>query len=194
MSINLTVTDAGIKAAFSAENNGFKISIKEIGFGNAQYEVTGAETALQGEFVRVPVTSATQQNKTLILGLTYASPETKNVSEIGAYLDDGTLFAVFAWPDSPRFQLSDVSDFIFRCVLILKGLPADVFEVSIGSQIDLEAHLRISALEEQNKELLAVQAKLLEGQARMVLRHMRYHHDDPTVADDFSSTFQNYLK
>ena len=49
MIFNPKVTTAGEAAAINASNTGFDVEITDIGFGTANYNPTGTETALQAE-------------------------------------------------------------------------------------------------------------------------------------------------
>ena len=192
--IILQITDAGVDAAFKAQANGFKIEISHIGYGDASYEVTGTETAMQGEFIRLPISTSYKIDGGHVVAVSYTSKEARNVAEIGAYLSDGTLFALFSWPNGPKFQISDAVASLLQITLRIHALPAESITISSSADFNiLDALMRIAQLETIVEAQNGLFAQLLAGQARIVTRHIAYHHDDPLVSDDFVSTLNSSL-
>ena len=110
-----TITRSGLAAVRNAQGTGLKATIAAIGVGTGLasgasfigYVPTGAETALKAERARVPLLSGSEigtlagsdplgfRVQAIVPAL---AAGTYPVCEVGIYLDDGTLFAVFSDP------------------------------------------------------------------------------------------------
>lgn len=98
MPIVLTITDAG-EAAVSAATGSDPVVIAEIGLSNTPFVVANTLTALPGEFKRIPAVggAAVAANRSHLSALD-TSAEIWSATGFGAFLDDGTLFAVYSGP------------------------------------------------------------------------------------------------
>lgn len=110
------VTAAGRLAALSEDNNGLNLSLNKIGFGNSHYESIDNDqrTELQNKVVEAALSAGgieTTEN-TLILSVNFVPTKAVQVSEIGVYAEDGTLFAVASLPEGMYFTLDKGISFV----------------------------------------------------------------------------------
>lgn len=98
MEATILVTDAGLQEVVNAEKNGTApVLLTEVGFGDAQYEPTHNQTALKGEFKRVPANKLSGGNvgdNTIYINARDDSNDAYTLFEFGVYTASGTLFAV----------------------------------------------------------------------------------------------------
>ncbi|MCV6637000.1 phage tail protein [Candidatus Albibeggiatoa sp. nov. NOAA] len=95
-----TITDAGLQAAFNADNDGIDLKITAVGLTNESFTPTQDMTSLQGEIERFPVKNGlratdTQVNLTVIVD----GNNEYWIKGVGFYLEDGTLFAIWSNPN-----------------------------------------------------------------------------------------------
>ena len=127
MSTTLTpiITSAGLDAAFNAQHNGLDASIKEIALGDTGWTPDDSATGLKSEKRRIPILGGEQINSKQI-HLTAVENGTAQeywVREVGFYLADGTLLAI--WSDANRklaYKSSEV-DLLLSFDLLLSALP-----------------------------------------------------------------------
>ncbi|MEJ7938255.1 hypothetical protein WKH77_10720 [Acinetobacter baumannii] len=103
------VTAAGRLAALNQEQNGLNLSLNKIGFGNGHYASVDNDprTSLQNKLVEAELSAGgiLGVTNTLILSVNFVPPTAVQVSEIGIYADDGTLFAVASLAADKFFTL-----------------------------------------------------------------------------------------
>jgi len=111
--LKFKVTAAGLAAVVSAQAGGLQASFSHVavGFGVASgangvgYQPTGDETALKNEFLRVALGSGQKPSATQIaFGATLDGDPQGWINEIGLFLSNGTLWAV--WSEDPAVQQS----------------------------------------------------------------------------------------
>ena len=142
------ITDAGLQAVFNTSSTGLQAEIDRIGLGVGRYTPLTHLTALQSEQQRVPVAGGERTGpKTIALGAIVQGDSEYWVNEVGFYLTDGTLFAVWSDPDrSLAFKSAD-TDLILSFDLALFALPADsVSVVSSAPEINLSVVAEFAAL------------------------------------------------
>ncbi len=117
----LTVTTAGLAALVDAQNGETDaIRVTEVGFTNQQFTVAPTLTALPGEIKRIDTISGTAVSENIIhMTAQDASADAYTLRAFGLYLDDGTLFAVYAQPapiatKTPIVQLQLAFDIAFQ--------------------------------------------------------------------------------
>lgn len=105
--INATVTQAGIEAAFSSSNNGVALELSYVALGSATYTPSVEQTSLVNEIERVQIVSGqkTAYNQLHLETIFGAANEEYWVQEIGFFLADGTLFALWS-NDKPYFTIT----------------------------------------------------------------------------------------
>nr|WP_312323935.1 phage tail protein [Acinetobacter oleivorans] len=110
------VTAAGRLAALSEDNNGLNLSLNKIGFGNGHYESIDNDqrTELQNKVVEAALSAGGIEatENTLILSVNFVPTKVVQVSEIGVYAEDGTLFAVASLPEGMYFTLDKGISFV----------------------------------------------------------------------------------
>jgi hypothetical protein len=93
------ITDAGIQACFNAYNSGLQAKITHIGLGDESYTPSSEQTQLVNEIQRVIIADGERVSPQQIHVTGVASGEDEYwVKEIGFFLEDGTLLAV--WSDN----------------------------------------------------------------------------------------------
>lgn len=143
-----TITDAGLQAVFTASSTGVQAEIDQIGLGVGRYTPNASLTTLQSEQQRVTVAGGERTGpKTIALGAIVQGITEYWINEVGFYLTDGTLFAVWSDPErSLAFKSAD-TDLILSFDLALLALPADsVSVVSSAPEIHLSVVAEFSAL------------------------------------------------
>ena len=92
----LQLTDAGL-AAVQAASGTDQVNITELGLSNEAFDFAPTLEALPGEFKRLPVTSGEAAAANITHLTVYdTSTDAWDASGFGLFLDDGTLFAVYA--------------------------------------------------------------------------------------------------
>lgn len=137
---NATLTTAGLAALISAQTAGLQAVISHVALGrgwqsgNPGYVPAAGMTALYSEFARAAVTGGSKLDATTLLveasvGLTL----TGAVHEIGVFLSDGTLLAVFSDPSGPLTYAVAGEDYLFALTLALVGVPPGAVTWTAGA-------------------------------------------------------------
>lgn len=128
MSIALTpqITQAGLQAVFNATNDGVQAKIKQVALGDIGWQPTSTATKLRRERNRVPVTNGERLQSTQI-HITAVENGSREywVREIGFYLDDGTLFAIWSHPTQALAWKAKDVDLLLAFDMLLSALPED---------------------------------------------------------------------
>lgn len=136
------ITNAGLSAIFNASNTGLEGYISHVAFGDGSggsYQPTGTETALRREKARVAIGGGERETPTQIMiqGVLDEAPQFW-IREVGFFLNDGTLFAVWSEVDASSGNdvlmayKKDGVPFIFAYGLALSGVPANSVNVQIS--------------------------------------------------------------
>ena len=138
MSFNpqLQITDAGLAALVNADNDGIKGKIAAIGFGSGPgYQPTGKEVALSSEQERTPILGSIRvaPNQFSVRGRLEPTEDEVGyfIREIGVYLDDGTLLAVWSDPSLAVTGRGPGAGFEFAYLLNLSALPIGSLEIVV---------------------------------------------------------------
>ena len=127
-----TLTDVGMQAAFNASNSAIQVEITHIAAGNQGYTVT---TNANGLSTRTRLVS--EQERTEIRGGGKSGPRQLNLSfaldnssdywvrELGFYLADGTLFAIWSHADRPLGHKAADVPWVIGLDMEINALPAD---------------------------------------------------------------------
>ena len=137
-----TITEQGLQAVFNASNDGLAARISQIGLGDAGYSVAVSnsgrtdQTSLVSEQQKVAVSDGKRISGQQI-NISFIAEGTASywVKELGFYLEDGTLFAVWSSPDKALAWKSDSVPLIVGLELVLSALPADSVTVEPGAQL-----------------------------------------------------------
>lgn len=156
------ITQAGITALIDAKNRGIHAQITHVAVGNGAtdsqqpetagpYTATPEMTALKNEIQRSPVSGGEllghQQNQ-LHLTATIRDGGTSELAardnfkvyaiyEIGFFLADGTLFAVYASPGEKLAEKVNGTDFVLAFDLTLTGIEAGNIQVDGSGQLQM---------------------------------------------------------
>jgi len=132
----LKITNAGLNAALSAIGLGNQIQIDRVGIGDGHYEPTGDETDLANETQSLSINLAIISNDTQInVTTTDLSDSAYDVNEIGIFLDDGTLFAIWSDPTQSLTSKEQGIELIIKMTLQLSGVGSDNVTVNIEGGI-----------------------------------------------------------
>lgn len=132
-----TITTAGLQAVFNASNNGFEAQITAVGLGDVGYNPNQNRTTLAGEKSRVAIASGimaspTQAHMTVIED----TDKTFWVKEVGFFLEDGTLFAVYSDPEKVLAYKSPDIALILAFDLAISGVPSGAVTI-VDQGLDL---------------------------------------------------------
>jgi hypothetical protein len=120
------ITTAGLQAVLNASNDGLQAKLTHIALGDSGWQPDGNATQLQQERQRIPISSSSRlQSNQLHITAVENSDQNYWVREIGLFLDDGTLLAI--WSDAEQalaWKSADV-DLLLAFDLLLTALPAD---------------------------------------------------------------------
>ena len=151
-----TITNQGLQAVFNANHSGLEATISQIALGDQAYTVPvndngqATQTALRNEQQRVDIADGQRITPQQIdMSFIVDGPSTYWVRELGFYLADGTLFAVWSDPNKALAWKSDLVPLITGLELVLTTLPADSVTVqSSGAPLQLVMTREIAALSE----------------------------------------------
>lgn len=133
------ITKAGLAAIWNATSTGLQAEIAYIGLGSQGYTPTVDQKTLRAQVVKYPIAGGEKLSSSLI-HLTALADDDKAfwVREIGIYLADGTLFAVWSSPDTPLTYKAAGTEILMAYDLSLEALPADsVTIVSTAAGLNL---------------------------------------------------------
>ena len=134
-----TITTAGLQAVFTANHNGLEARIASVALGEAAYAPDAGRTTLDAEKNRLAIASGSLASPTQIhMSVIDDSDHTFWVREVGFYLEDGTLFAVYSEPDKALAYKSPEVDLLLAFDLALTGVPPDsVTVIDQGVELNL---------------------------------------------------------
>lgn len=135
-------TDAGLDAAIDARNEGIEARISHIAFGDAannRYKAYPAQTQLARERVRVPIAGGERIGRFefMVQALLDTGPEF-NINEVGFFLDDGTMIAIWADKDFTLAVKSIGTEIAIAYNIALAGIPPGSVTLNIsGPSVNL---------------------------------------------------------
>lgn len=135
------ITRAGLAAVFNADSDGVSARITHIALGSDGREPSKYEAALTSEKLRIAVADGERVSDTQIhvTGVVDGDVPEFWVREIGFYLEDGTLFAVWSDTDPLAYIKSGVP-VLLAFDLVLASLPAGSVTVEgTGANLSLAA-------------------------------------------------------
>ena len=130
------ITNVGLAALFNATNNGLEGYVSHVAFGDGagvSYLPSGNETQLRRELARASVGGGERETPTQILiqGVLETAAEFW-VREVGFFMSDGTLLALWSDPGKLLLYKSEGVPFIFAYGLALSGVPENSVNVQIS--------------------------------------------------------------
>ena len=140
MSATLTpvITSAGLNAVFNAQNNGLDATITEIALGDSAWTPDNTATALQNEKRRITVSGERIKGSQIHLtGVEDGTSLEYWVREVGFYLADGTLLAIWSNANQALAYKSAGVDLLLAFDLVLSALPANSVTVDGSAGFNL---------------------------------------------------------
>lgn len=128
MAIELLITTAGLDALVDAQTGETDaIRVIEVGLTASAFTMAPTLTALPGEFKRIDAVSGQAVSETVIhMTAQDSSTDVYDLRGIGLYLEDGTLFAVYAQPD-PIFRKVSIAAFLLALdIAFANGAAGDI--------------------------------------------------------------------
>jgi hypothetical protein len=131
MPINFILTNAGKAAIVAANNTGTNpVTINRVGVGSASWTPTAAATALNTEIKKITaIGGAAVADDTIHVTASDTSSDVYTVKEIGLFLTDGTLLAVYSQSTAIITKGAETVALI-AADLVITGLPAG--SVTVG--------------------------------------------------------------
>ena len=133
------ITTAGLQAVFNAQDDGLEATIAEIALGSTGWSPTAGATSLQNEINRISVGGERVTSSQIHLSGVEDGSQNYWVREIGIYLDDGTLFAVWSHASQALAYKSAGVDLLLSFDLALSALPANSVTIQAGGSLSLPA-------------------------------------------------------
>lgn len=157
------ITTAGLSAIWRADNTGIAAEITHIGLGTSGYTPNKTQTALRTRKGMYRVSDGEKLSATLLHLTAVADDDLEYwVKEVGFYLSDGTLLAVWSDPVSALAYKSPNAQLLLAYDLSLEALPADSVTItSTGAGLNLSL---ASPLAAQASALIAEQLRGLQMQ------------------------------
>lgn len=136
------ITQAGINKTMLAANAGMKAKVTHVALGDGNlvggvrngYTPAGTETALAHEFARYQIGSAENlSGNEVALSVLCDGAAQGWVREIGYFLEDGTLFAIWSAPNTALFYKQAGVPMASVLTIALYGLPANSVQMIVGA-------------------------------------------------------------
>lgn len=161
------ITKAGLAAILWATKTGLAAEIGYIALGSVAYTPTADQKTLRNEVARFPISSGEKLSSTLLHLTAVADGITGYwVREIGIFLKDGTLLAVWSHLTEALAYKAPNIDLLLAYDLSLAALPADSVTIT-GTAAGLNLTLAES-LAAQATALIAEQLRTQQQQDRLV--------------------------
>lgn len=156
------ITKAGLAAIWNATSTGLSAEISHIGLGSSGYTPSADQKTLRAQMVKYPISGGEKLSSTLI-HLTAVADDSAAfwVKEVGFFLSDGTLLAVWSHPTEALTYKSANTELLLAYDLSLEALPAD--SVTITSTA---AGLNLTLAEPLAAQATAMIAELMRGLQR----------------------------
>ncbi|MFG0917916.1 phage tail protein [Pseudomonas sp. CJQ_11] len=153
------ITKAGLAAIWNATSTGFQAEIAYIGLGSQGYTPTVDQKALRGQVGKYPVAGGEQLSSSLIHLTTLVDDEKAFwVREVGFFLSDGTLFAVWSSTGDPLTYKPAGGNILLAYDLSLEALPAESVTIVANT-----AGLNLTLAEPLAAQATALLAEMLRG-------------------------------
>lgn len=120
------ITKAGLAAILTATKTGLSAEISHIALGSQAYTPSAEQKTLRNEVARFPISSGEKLSSTLLHLTAVADGATAYwVREVGIFLKDGTLLAVWSHlTEALAYKAANI-DLLLAYDLSLAALPAD---------------------------------------------------------------------
>lgn len=160
------ITKAGLAAILTATKTGLSAEISHIALGSQAYTPSAEQKILRNEVARFPISSGEKLSSTLLHLTAVADGATAYwVREVGIFLKDGTLLAVWSHlTEALAYKAANI-DLLLAYDLSLAALPADsVTIVSSAAGLNLTLAEPLAAL---STALIAEQVRGMEKGERL---------------------------
>lgn len=135
------LTTVGLGRLANAQGTGLQAVISQIAVGRGTlvggvykgYAPAKTATALKGEMIRLPILSGSRLDPAgfTVLSVLPASPGEYPINEIGIYLSDGTLLALWSDPVDPLSFKSKLADVEIGFDLLLDAIPTELLAITV---------------------------------------------------------------
>ncbi len=136
------ITLQGLAALANAQGTGVQATIDAIAVGRGVlagttfvgYTTTNTMVGLQGEQIRLPILSGQRRAPsgfTVLAVLPASSPGEYPINEVGFYLADGTLFALWSDPTFPLAFKSALADVELGFDLLFEAVPVSLLAITV---------------------------------------------------------------
>lgn len=153
LSIDFTLTEAGIAAAFNAQSTGIDVALTHVAFGTGHKAPDGLETGLVTEVKREPISggSRVRPSQIRVAAVWASQDDVADILEVGVYA--GSVLFAYASSSAGTVIAKKVVgvDFVFYYDWVLSGIPADTISVVI----DPNAAVALAALQIHIQDPLA---------------------------------------
>ncbi|WP_440029818.1 phage tail-collar fiber domain-containing protein [Chromobacterium amazonense] len=142
------ITEAGLAGIWRATNDGVSAQITHIALGDAAYEPDQSQTKLRAEKARYPISDGKRLSASQI-HVTAVADDAKAfwVREVGFFLSDGTLLAVWSDPKRALAYKSPDAELLLAYDLALSALPPGSVTIeSSGAGLNLTMAAELAAL------------------------------------------------
>ncbi|MEM6602494.1 MAG: phage tail protein [Pseudomonadota bacterium] len=147
------ITDSGIQAVFNASGDGLSAVITEIAVGDGAYIPDVDRNSLANEISRTAVAAGKiVDGKTINVSAIFDGPDEFWIREVGFFLEDGTLLAVYSHPTNVLAFKNATTDFLLSLDLILSTVPDGSVTISEAVQ-DMNLHLATELVQMANASI-----------------------------------------
>ena len=148
--MKMVITKAGRAALVNASQSGTAaVVVSEIGVGSGKYTATESQTALVSEIKRMPVIEGGQTGDSAIhVAMQDAGADAYVVYELGVFLADGTLLAVYSQTE-PIANKAATSELLLALDAVFVGVDVSAItfgNVSYGVAVATEANAGVMTL------------------------------------------------
>lgn len=162
------ITQVGLNAATSAQDTGINISITHVAAGTGRYTPSRSTTALHNEVTRVAVAGGSKPAPNQLHVTAEFSDGEFAATEVGFFLADGTLFAVWSHPSNVLFYKTSLGKVLQAFDLVLESTPSA--NITINASGDLSLYYAPEFL-----QMVTGQTELATAQLHSFLRQIEFH-------------------
>lgn len=131
------ITQAGLNKAIDADQNGVSIKVTHIAAGTSGYMPSVSKVSLASEAVRIPVSGGKNVSNTQIHLTGLFDTGEFSCRELGFFLEDGTLFAIWSHPTNVLFYKTELNTVVQSFDLVLSAVPPGSITVDTTGDLSL---------------------------------------------------------
>ena len=161
--LSTQITKAGKEAAFNAGNTGLSLEISHIAFGNQGWSpiIDDPAQSLKSEILRVPILKGEKTGSQIHLTARADGEDNFIIKEVGFFLKDGTLFAVYSSQNALAYKNAG-TELILDFYLSLSTVPQNSISVISQNSIDSSLTKELISIVSGNVKIAYVQIKNLQ--------------------------------